>query len=117
MSNNHITAGLTSLQQIVFNKPTQRFILWIIANDKEAFSIHFIIELTKQQELLQPGKSPNLAKALAIHQNLLKKKMINNGNPLKLQLHGGDNLTDFIRILFYTLYNNYNNSNYSNKYY
>lgn len=86
MSKKHILAGLTPLEQIIINEPTQRFILWIIANDREAFSIHFILELTKQKELLQPGKAPNLVKALAIHQNLLKKKMINNGNPLKTKI-------------------------------
>ena len=77
------TAELTSLQQLILNEPTQRFILWVIANDDKAFSSYFLIELGKQQQLLQPNAVPNLAKAMVIYQNLLKKRMVDASNPLK----------------------------------
>ena len=77
------TAGLTSLQQLILNEPDQRFILWIIANDDKAFSSYFLVELGKQHQLLQPNAAPNLAKAMVIFQNLLKKGMVDTSNPLK----------------------------------
>ena len=67
---------LTSLQRVIINEPNQRFILWVIARDSHAFAIHFYAELTKQPDLMIPGKVPNLAKALTIFQNLMTKKMV-----------------------------------------
>lgn len=77
---------LTPLDALILNEPTQRFILWVISDNPKAFSAEFMIELMKRQDLLQPGKAPNLGKALIIYQNLIKKGMVDIKSPLKTKV-------------------------------
>ncbi len=78
----------SSIDKILIHEPTDRYILWIIANDKDAFTVGFMIELSKRPSLLVPGANPNIAKALDIVILLQERKMIKVGMEAKVTWRG-----------------------------
>ena len=71
---------VSTTDQILLYEPTERGILWIIANNKKAFGIETINDLIKHPEMLTPNASnnsnKNLVKALPIYIKLHQRGFI-----------------------------------------
>lgn len=75
---------ISATDQILIHDPTERGILWIIANDPKAFGIETFIDLLKNKEILSPTTSnnskKNLTKALPIFIKLYQRGFIKYHN-------------------------------------
>jgi hypothetical protein len=67
---------LDSKGKIIMNEPSNRMVLWIIANDSHAFELNTIMDFAVMAQKNKPDPDSKLTKSISIFMHLLETKMI-----------------------------------------
>lgn len=69
-------SGLDTFNRILVTPPTERFILWAVSKDPNAFNMSHYLKIAQRPDLMKPNPDSNLAKALTMFTVLIDKGYI-----------------------------------------